>query len=174
MINKEIHFAGCTVVSKDGAQEVYSGCIMAVHAPDALKMLGSQVMTEIDIGLADSYIDGDFSFENKDEGIMKLIMGNDFFAMFLDESMTLSCVVFKYSKDEDLKVAQMRKNFSSNRETIINEKHEVLELGSGWRTLAIETVKRTGCKYTGINIVEEQLKYAEMKAKEAGLQVNTS
>ncbi|KAL5836961.1 hypothetical protein ACOSQ3_014130 [Xanthoceras sorbifolium] len=33
---------GCTVVSKDGSQEMYSGCIMAVHAPDALKMLGSQ------------------------------------------------------------------------------------------------------------------------------------
>ncbi|KAL5767422.1 hypothetical protein ACOSQ2_014205 [Xanthoceras sorbifolium] len=33
---------GFTVVSKDGSQEMYSGCIMAVHAPDALKMLGSQ------------------------------------------------------------------------------------------------------------------------------------
>ncbi|KAL5767440.1 hypothetical protein ACOSQ2_014223 [Xanthoceras sorbifolium] len=182
-------------------------------------------MIEADIGLADSYIDGDFSFEDKDEGLLKLIMiliangdldpsgskfnqrrglglpwlftggiasakhffqrissqntitqdqmnisrGNDFFAMFLDESMTSACAVFK-SEDEDLKVAQMRKNSLLIEKARINEKHEVLELGCGWGTLAIETIKRTGCKYTSINIVEEQLKYEEMKAKEAGLQ----
>lgn len=32
-------------------------------------------------------------------------------------------------------------------------------------------MKRTGCKYTGITLSEEQLKFAEMKVKEAGLQV---
>ncbi|KAL5834573.1 hypothetical protein ACOSQ4_014070 [Xanthoceras sorbifolium] len=127
------------------------------------------VMIEADISLADLYINGDFSFEDKDEGLLKLIMGNDFFAMFLDESLTLAYAVFK-SEDEDLKVAQMRKNSLLIEKARINEKHEVLELGCGWGTLAIETVKRTGCKYTGINIVEEQLKYEEMKAKEAGLQ----
>uniref|UniRef100_A0A2N9HCG1 Integrase catalytic domain-containing protein n=1 Tax=Fagus sylvatica TaxID=28930 RepID=A0A2N9HCG1_FAGSY len=52
----------------------------------------------------------------------------------------------------------------------INKKHEVLEIGCGWGTLAIEVVKRTGCKYTGITLSEEQLKFAERKVKEAGLQ----
>ncbi|KAL5836977.1 hypothetical protein ACOSQ3_014146 [Xanthoceras sorbifolium] len=56
--------------------------------------------------------------------------GNDFFAMFLDESMTLACAVFK-SEDEDLKVAQMRKNSLLIEKARINEKHEVLELGCG-------------------------------------------
>ena len=32
-------------------------------------------------------------------------------------------------------------------------------------------MKQTGCKYTGITLSEEQLKFAEMKVKEAGLQV---
>ena len=49
--------------------------------------------------------------------------------------------------------------------------HHVLEIGSGWGTLAIEVVKRTGCKYTGITQSEEQLKYAQRKVKEAGLEV---
>ncbi|XP_031282306.1 uncharacterized protein LOC116140870 [Pistacia vera] len=33
---------GCTVVCGDGSEEMYNGCIMAVHAPDALRILGSQ------------------------------------------------------------------------------------------------------------------------------------
>uniref|UniRef100_A0A453ACW6 Methyltransferase domain-containing protein n=1 Tax=Aegilops tauschii subsp. strangulata TaxID=200361 RepID=A0A453ACW6_AEGTS len=34
----------------------------------------------------------------------------------------------------------------------------------------MEVVKQTGCKYTGITLSEEQLKYAQMKVKEAGLE----
>lgn len=45
-------------------------------------------------------------------------------------------------------------------------------MGCGWGTLAIEAVKKTGCKYTGITLSENQLHYAETKVKEAGLQVN--
>ncbi|KAL6998084.1 cyclopropane-fatty-acyl-phospholipid synthase, partial [Sarracenia purpurea var. burkii] len=52
----------------------------------------------------------------------------------------------------------------------ISEEHEILEIGCGWGSLAIEAVKRTGCKYTGITLSEEQLRFAEMKVKEAGLQ----
>jgi len=53
----------------------------------------------------------------------------------------------------------------------IKKNHEVLEIGCGWGTLAIEVVKRTGCKYTGFTLSIEQLKYVEEKVKEAGLQV---
>lgn len=49
--------------------------------------------------------------------------------------------------------------------------HHVLDIGSGWGTLAIELVKKTGCKYTGITLSEEQLKYSKRKVKEAGLEV---
>lgn len=52
----------------------------------------------------------------------------------------------------------------------IGKGQKVLEIGCGWGSLAIEVVKRTGCKYTGITLSEEQLRYAEMKVKEAGLQ----
>jgi cyclopropane-fatty-acyl-phospholipid synthase len=52
----------------------------------------------------------------------------------------------------------------------IEKNHEVLEMGCGWGTFAIEVVKRTGCKYTGITLSIEQLKYAKAKVKEAGLQ----
>uniref|UniRef100_A0A2N9F1K3 Uncharacterized protein n=1 Tax=Fagus sylvatica TaxID=28930 RepID=A0A2N9F1K3_FAGSY len=83
--------------------------------------------------------------------------------------MTYSCAVFK-KEDEDLKDAQLRKISLLIEKARINKKHEVLEIGCGWGTLAIEVVKRTGCKYTGITLSEEQLKFAERKVKEAGLQ----
>jgi cyclopropane-fatty-acyl-phospholipid synthase len=55
----------------------------------------------------------------------------------------------------------------------VEQGHHVLEIGSGWGTLAMEVVKRTNCKYTGITLSEKQLKYAQRKVKEAGLEVTT-
>ncbi|GJV04835.1 cyclopropane-fatty-acyl-phospholipid synthase [Tanacetum coccineum] len=94
---------------------------------------------------------------------------NDLFALFLDDTMTYSCAVFK-SEDEDLKSAQMRKITSLIEKPRVKKNHRVLGIGCDWGTLAIELVQRTGCSYTGITLSEEQLKYAENKVKEAGLQ----
>ncbi|KAK7857504.1 tuberculostearic acid methyltransferase ufaa1, partial [Quercus suber] len=94
---------------------------------------------------------------------------NELFAQFLDETMTYSTGLFK-KEDEDLKVAQLRKISSLIEKAIIDEKHEVLEIGSGWGSFAIEVVNQTGCKYTGITLSKEQLKLAEKKVKDAGLQ----
>ncbi|XP_049937194.1 sphingolipid C9-methyltransferase 1-like [Nymphaea colorata] len=52
----------------------------------------------------------------------------------------------------------------------ITNNHEVLEIGCGWGSLALEVVKQIGCRYTGIMLSEEQLKYAQEKVKEAGLE----
>ena len=38
--------------------------------------------------------------------------------------------------------------------------------------MALEIVKLTGCKYTGITLSEEQLKFAQQRVKEAGLEVS--
>ena len=53
----------------------------------------------------------------------------------------------------------------------IEQKHEVLEIGFGWGSMALEVVKLTGCKYTGITLSEEQLKFAQERVKKAGLEV---
>nr|GMD70042.1 uncharacterized protein LOC109176538 isoform X1 [Ipomoea batatas] len=98
-------------------------------------------------------------------------LSNELFSLFLDETMTYSCAVFK-SEDEDLKTAQMRKISLLIDKAKISKEHHILEIGCGWGSLAIEAVKRTGCKYTGITLSEEQLKYAEVKVREAGLQDN--
>ncbi|CAH8360258.1 unnamed protein product [Eruca vesicaria subsp. sativa] len=188
-----------------------------------------KVMTQADLGLADAYINGDFSFADKETGLLNLIMiliankelnsknsnlakkrgwwtpmfitaglasathflkhfsrqntltkarrnisrhydlSNELFALFLDDTMSYSSGIFK-PDDEDLKTAQMRKIFILIDKARVEKHHEVLEIGCGWGTLAIEVVRRTGCRYTGITLSIEQLKYAEEKVKEAGLE----
>ncbi|XP_010670924.2 uncharacterized protein LOC104887860 isoform X1 [Beta vulgaris subsp. vulgaris] len=96
-------------------------------------------------------------------------LSNEMFSLFLDDTMTYSCAVFK-SEDEDLKVAQLRKLHLLIEKARVEKQHEVLDIGCGWGSLAIEIVKKTGCRYTGITLAEEQLKLAEQRVKEAGLQ----
>ncbi|PHT39152.1 hypothetical protein CQW23_22725 [Capsicum baccatum] len=52
----------------------------------------------------------------------------------------------------------------------ISAEHHVLEIGFGWGSLAVEVVKQTGCKYTGITLSEQQLEYAQLRVEQAGLQ----
>ncbi|PUZ69398.1 hypothetical protein GQ55_2G104700 [Panicum hallii var. hallii] len=96
-------------------------------------------------------------------------LSNDFFALYLDPSMTYSSAIFK-AEDESLEAAQLRKLDSLINKAKVESGHHVLDIGSGWGTLAIRLVKKTGCKYTGITLSEEQLKYSKRKVKEAGLE----
>ncbi|KAH9764183.1 Amino oxidase domain-containing protein [Citrus sinensis] len=167
-----------------------------------------KVMTQADLGLANSYINGDFSFIDKDEGLLNLFLivianqGLDsstsklnlrrgwWSPMFYTASIASAKYYFRHisrkntlaqarrnishhydvSEYEDLDVAQMRKVSLLIEKARVNKGLDVLEIGCGWGTLAIEIVKQTGCKYTGITLSEEQLKYTETKVKEAGLQ----
>uniref|UniRef100_A0ACD5WL56 Uncharacterized protein n=1 Tax=Avena sativa TaxID=4498 RepID=A0ACD5WL56_AVESA len=96
-------------------------------------------------------------------------LSNDFFKLFLDKSMTYSCAVFKM-EDESLEAAQQRKLSLLISKAKIEAGHHVLDIGSGWGSLAIQVVNQTGCKYTGITLSEEQLRYAEKRVREAGLE----
>ncbi|KAG8100018.1 hypothetical protein GUJ93_ZPchr0013g37482 [Zizania palustris] len=96
-------------------------------------------------------------------------LSNDFFSLFLDPSMTYSCAVFK-DEEESLETAQHRKVSLLIHKAKVERDHHVLEIGSGWGSLAMQVVKQTGCKYTGVTLSEEQLKCCQLKVKEAGLE----
>ncbi|KAL2921264.1 Tuberculostearic acid methyltransferase UfaA1 [Bienertia sinuspersici] len=159
-----------------------------------------KVAKEADLGLADAYIHGDFAFVDKNEGLLNLFrifianrdlnssasqvnkkrgwwtpmlftagiasakyfyhhvsrqntltqarrnisrhydLSNELFSLFLDQTMTYSCAVFE------------------------------VKLNLLLRIMITLFVRRTGCRYTGITLAEEQLKYAKQRVKEAGLQ----
>ncbi|XP_066334367.1 LOW QUALITY PROTEIN: uncharacterized protein [Miscanthus floridulus] len=97
-------------------------------------------------------------------------LSNDFFALYLDPTMTYSSGIFKV-EDESLEAAQLRTKLDSLiNKAKVGSGHHVLDIGCGWGTLAIRLVKKTGCKCTGITLSEEQLKYAKRKVKESGLE----
>uniref|UniRef100_A0ACD5WAK3 Uncharacterized protein n=1 Tax=Avena sativa TaxID=4498 RepID=A0ACD5WAK3_AVESA len=96
-------------------------------------------------------------------------LSNELFSLFMDPTMTYSCPIFK-AEEESLEVAQLRKIRLLIDKAKVERDHHVLEIGSGWGSLAVQVVKQTGCKYTGVTLSEEQLKYSQSKVKEAGLE----
>ncbi|KAM6588251.1 hypothetical protein CsatA_010856 [Cannabis sativa] len=171
---KQFITTGCLIILEEGGTIfTFEGNTNKSSHKVSIKVHNPQfywkIMTEADLGFADAYINGDFTFVDKDEGLLNLFLSNELFALFLDETMTYSCAVFK-SIDEDLKVAQLRKLSILIEKAKIEKNHEVLDIGCGWGSMAIEVVKRTGCKYTGITLSEKQLEVAQKKVRDVGLQ----
>lgn len=102
-------------------------------------------------------------------------ISNDMFAAFLSPDMMYSCPIWKKltegdakQEEESLEDAQMRKiNYFIDAAKIKPTDH-VLELGSGWGTMAIEVVRKTGCRVTTITLSREQKNFAEKRIKAAG------
>ena len=95
-------------------------------------------------------------------------LSNAMYQTFLDETLTYSCAIFKRC-DEDLKEAQLRKTDRILEKAHLCKHHHLLEIGSGWGTLAIRAASRYGCRVTSITLSSEQQKLAEQRIAEAGL-----
>jgi len=96
-------------------------------------------------------------------------LSNDFFRTFLDETMAYSCAIFK-NENEDLRAAQTNKFQAIIDKARLRAGDHVLEIGCGWGGFAIEAVRKTGCRVTGITISQEQYELARQRVREAGLQ----
>lgn len=96
-------------------------------------------------------------------------LSNEFFAIFLDPSMTYSSAVFHQATDT-LAQAQRNKVQRIIDKAEISATDHVLEIGCGWGAFAIEVVRQTGCRLTGITLSHEQLALARDRVKEAGLE----
>jgi len=87
-------------------------------------------------------------------------LGNDFYKLFLDSSMTYSSGIFK-SNDSSLVEAQVEKYDRLCRNLKLKSTDHILEIGSGWGGFAVHAVKNYGCKVTTVTISEEQFSYAK-------------
>lgn len=95
-------------------------------------------------------------------------LNNDFFASFLDPTMTYSAAYF-YKDGLSLEEAQLAKYDRLCRQLHLKPSDHVLEIGSGWGGNAIYMAKTYGCKVTSLTISEEQHKLAIERVEEAGL-----
>lgn len=96
-------------------------------------------------------------------------LGNDFYKLFLDPSMTYSSGIFT-SENCTLEQSQYEKYDALCRKLQLKEGDEVLEIGCGWGGFACHAAQHYGCKITGVTISQEQLNYALQRVKDAGLE----
>jgi cyclopropane-fatty-acyl-phospholipid synthase len=95
-------------------------------------------------------------------------LGNDLFALFLDDSMMYSSAIFA-TPDEPLHVAQERKLERICRKLDLSPRDRVIEIGSGWGGFALHAAGRHGCHVTTTTISREQFELASRRVQQAGL-----
>jgi cyclopropane-fatty-acyl-phospholipid synthase len=93
-------------------------------------------------------------------------LGNDFYAEWLDPSMTYSSA--RFVAGDDLEAAQRRKIGMLLDRLELKPGDRLLEIGCGWGTLAIEAAKR-GAKVVGLTLSAEQKSWAVEKIASAKL-----
>ena len=89
--------------------------------------------------------------------------------LFLDEKRQYSCAYFK-NENDTLENAQSNKINHIIKKLNILPNQKILDIGSGWGTLAIEIANKTKASVTGITLSENQLEYSQKKAKELNLE----
>ena len=96
-------------------------------------------------------------------------IGNDFYKLWLDETMSYSCGYFK-NEDDTLYEAQMNKIHHILKKLNLKEGQTLLDIGCGWGYLLIEAAKLYKVKGVGITLSEEQCKEANARIKKLGLE----
>ena len=96
-------------------------------------------------------------------------IGNDFYSLWLDETMSYSCAYFK-NEDDTLYEAQKNKIDYILKKLQLKEGMSLLDIGCGWGYLLIEAAKKYKVHGVGITLSEQQyLKFKE-RIKEENLE----
>jgi len=95
-------------------------------------------------------------------------LGNEFYGLWLDPTMTYSSAIFKPGMN-DLASAQREKYRALAAGMQLDASHHVLEIGCGWGGFAEFAASEIGCRVTGITISKEQLAFARDRIDRAGL-----
>jgi cyclopropane-fatty-acyl-phospholipid synthase len=94
--------------------------------------------------------------------------GNDFFALFLDESMTYSCAYWQDGA-KTLEEAQQAKLALVCRKLGLREGERVLDVGCGWGSFAIHAAQNHGVHVLGVTLSERQVELGRERARAAGV-----
>ena len=95
-------------------------------------------------------------------------LSNEFYQLWLDETMTYSCGVFD-NKSSTLEEASVEKLDRICRKLQLTDRDSVLEIGTGWGSFAIHAVKNYGCKVTTTTISDAQYELAKERINQEGL-----
>ncbi len=95
-------------------------------------------------------------------------LGNDFFQLWLDDTMAYSCGIFE-APEATLKEASIAKFEAVCRKLQLKSSDHLVEIGTGWGGLAIHAARKYGCRVTTTTISKEQYALAKERVAAAGL-----
>jgi cyclopropane-fatty-acyl-phospholipid synthase len=96
-------------------------------------------------------------------------ISNDFFALFLDESMTYSCAIFSRGA-RTLEQAQSEKLELVCRKLALAGGERLLDVGCGWGSFALHAAREHGVRALGITASPAQAELARRRVRDAGLE----
>lgn len=96
-------------------------------------------------------------------------IGNDFYEMWLDKTMTYSCAYFEHD-DDTLEQAQLNKIHHILNKLQPEPGKRLLDIGSGWGTLLFIAAEEYDLNATGITLSQEQYDYTKEQIKERHLE----
>ena len=164
-----------------GAGESYmTGDWSSPDLPMLIRVLArnKDVVDNIDGGLANIgklFLQGfHYLNRNTEKGSKRNIaahydLGNAMFELFLDPTMMYSSGIFP-SASASMEEASVYKLDRICRKLRLNADDHLLEIGTGWGSMAIHAAKHYGCRVTTTTISEEQYAWAERRIAEEGLQ----
>ncbi|KAF1010023.1 MAG: Tuberculostearic acid methyltransferase UfaA1 [Pseudomonas fluorescens] len=96
-------------------------------------------------------------------------LGNDLFEAFLDPTMMYSAAQF-LTPDDTLEQAQLNKLTRICQKLALKPSDHLLEIGTGWGSMALYAAQHYGCKVTTTTLSREQFAYTEKRIAALGLQ----
>tara|TARA_S200000501_G_scaffold363266_1_gene393935 strand:+ start:65456 stop:66727 length:1272 start_codon:yes stop_codon:yes gene_type:complete len=128
-----------------------------------------EVLSEIDTGFAKIIKPINFMIHYRKKntilGSKKNILahydvGNEFYKLWLDKTMTYSCAIFENSSSS-LEDASIEKLDRLCRKLDLRKNDDILEIGTGWGSFAIHAAKNYGCSITTTTISDAQYNYVK-------------
>src|SRR5205814_2410898 len=98
-------------------------------------------------------------------------VGNDFYALWLDERMVYSCAYY-HTPSDTLEEAQRAKLDLVCRKLRLRPGERFLDVGCGWGALIMHAAKNYGVKAIGVTLSSEQAKFAAEEIQKQGLTAN--
>ena len=96
-------------------------------------------------------------------------LGNDMFEQFLDPTMMYSAAQF-LTADDTLEQAQLNKLQRICQKLDLKPADHLLEIGTGWGSMALYAAQHYGCKVTTTTLSKEQFDYTQTRIEALGLQ----
>ena len=163
-----------------GSAEAYmAGLWSTSHLTNVIRLviLNQQMMEKMDKGwswLSDPvhklyhYFRRNTLKGSKENIVAHYDLGNDFYSLFLDETLTYSCGIFEH-ENCSLEAASIAKYDRICRKLQLHPGDHVIEIGGGWGGFAIHAARNYGCRVTTTTISDEQYAVAEKRITSSGM-----